>query len=385
MADSSDQEKTELPSPKRLQDAREKGQVPRSREFATFISVTLTFGALIAFMGWLMPQARFLIADGMHFGAAEARDIGHMTEHLKRLVAAGAMLVAPLLAAAIVGALLTPLGTNAYVFTIDKIEPKPSNLNPMNWVKRVFSAEGASELFKGLLKAGLLGLVGYLAYMGQLDAIANSMSLGLEAALEVSATVTAKVIGWCILVLALIAGADVPLQLWMYANRLKMSRQELKEEAKETEGNPEIKGRIRQAQREMARRRMIDDVKKADVVVTNPTHYAVALSYRENAMGAPKIVAKGVDDIAAHIREAAKAANVPIVESPKLARAIYASTELGREIPESLYLAVAYVLNYAFALKAFENAGGPKRPTLANFSVPDDLDPETNKNIAPTN
>jgi flagellar biosynthetic protein FlhB len=226
----------------------------------------------------------------------------------------------------------------------------------------------------------MIGLVGYLSYIGHLDALVNSMSLGLENTLAVSATITAKVIGWAVLMLAILAGADVPLQIWLFNNRLKMSRQEIKEESKETEGNPEVKGRIRQAQREMARRRMIDDVKKADVVITNPTHYSVALAYSEGANGAPKIVAKGVDEIAAHIREAAKEAGVLIVESPKLARAIYATTDMGKEIPEALYLAVAYVLNYAFAVKAFEKGGAPKQPTLASFSVPDELDPESAMN-----
>lgn len=339
--------------------------------------MALTFGVIAAAMGWLNPQAKLIITKGLVFGAGEARDIGLLAEHIKQVLSAGMMLAAPILGATVIAALLTPLGTNAYVFTTEKLTPSLSNLSPSNWVKKVFSAEGAIELGKGLLKTGMIGLVGYLSYIGHLDALVNSMSLGLEGMLSVSATVTAKVIGWSILVLAILAGADVPLQIWLFNKRLMMSRQEIKEESKETEGNPEIKGRIRQAQREMARRRMIDDVKKADVVITNPTHYAVALAYSEGANGAPKIVAKGVDEIAAHIREAAKDSGVLIVESPKLARAIYATTELGSEIPESLYLAVAYVLNYAFAVKAFEHGGAPKQPTLASFTVPDELDPES--------
>ena len=374
MADNQQEDKTESPSPKRLNEAREKGQVPRSKEFSTFLSVAFVLGVVSSMASFIYERANIAMKTALSIPAAATKNPTAMSDHLAQLWPQLPAMFMPAMVAAIAAALLGPMGTRSYVFVPSKLAPKLSNLNPSNWVSNVFSWNGVSEIIKSAVKAIALGLVAYMAYTTKQEELFNSVGLGLQGSLNAAADMTIKVTIWLSLVLFVIAGADIPFQIWNYTNRLKMTRQEVKEESKDTEGNPEIKARVRSAQRELAKRRMIEDVKKADVVVTNPTHYAVAMSYKEGIHSAPVVLAKGVDDIAQKIKEIAKEAKIPVIESPKLARAIYANTELEREIPEALYVAVAKVLNFAFSLKAFESGFG-KEPKLAEFSVPDDLDP----------
>lgn len=374
----SEQERTESASPKRLEDARKQGQVPRSREFAAFLSVFMGLGALMATSGFLKERLGEMMRLAMSFPPEAAKDPAMLFDHLSRIAGFFPTVFLPLALAGVVAALLTPMATNAYVFVPDRIAPKLSNMSPGNWIKKLFSMDNVSEILKSIVKASALALTGYLALKKQFATIFSAPALGLDKGIEAVTSAGFTIIGWLTVILFVVALIDIPLQLFFYAKRLKMSRQELKEESKESEGSPEIKARIRSTQRELARRRMIEDVKKADVVVTNPTHYAVALQYSISSNRAPVVLAKGVDEVAARIREAAQEARVPIVESPKLARALYATTELEREIPEVLYLAVAKVLNYAYALKDFQLGLG-KSPKLAELSVPDELDPEHNK------
>jgi flagellar biosynthetic protein FlhB len=376
--DTSDQEKTESPSSKRLEDARKKGQVPRSKEFATFVVLALCFGTIAALAPWMLHQLKELIDLSMRIPHAAAHDTTAMFDFFRTVLTSSALIVAPVLCAAFIAAALAPIATNGYVFLPEKVSPDFTKLNPMNWFGRVFSKDGAIEVGKGILKSLLIGIVAYAAFRTSEDRMLLAAGAGLEGGIAEVCAVMFKVIGFVVLALATLAGADVPLELYMHHSKLKMTLQELKDESKETDGNPEIKGRIKRMQREMARRRMIDDVKKADVVITNPTHYAVALSYKDGKMGAPLMLAKGVDEVALRIREAAKEANVPIVESPKLARAIYATTEIEHEVPDTLYMAVAQVLSYAFAIKKLEVHGGAI-PQLADVTVPDHLDPESKK------
>lgn len=379
MAGNSEQEKTEAPSPKRLQEAREKGQVPKSREFATLLVLGASIGTIAALSGYLTEHLSAVFNAALKIPAAASKDPQAAFDHLKSILIELPAIFGPILLAGVAAALLTPAGTNAYVFVPDKVQPKLSNLNPMNWVGNVFSWNGLAETLKSLVKAIALAGVGYLAYTGKMDTLFNSAGTGLKSAVTTGASISLVVFGWMLVVLLVVAAIDIPFQIWQYMDKLKMSRQEIKEESKDTEGNPEIKARVRSVQREMARRRMIDDVKKADVVITNPTHYAVALKYQEGKHNAPVVLAKGVDELAFKIREAANESQIPIVESPKLARAIYANTDLDREIPELLYVAVAKVLNYAFALKLFDSGIHKNRPVLGEFSVPDELDPQNNE------
>ena len=376
--ETSDQEKTESPSSKRLEDARKKGQVPRSKEFATFIVLAFGLGTIAALAPWMLGQLQELISLSMRIPPEAAYDATAMFDFFRTVLVSSALIVAPVLIAALIASAVGPLATNGYVFLPEKIAPDITKLNPMNWFGRVFSKEGAIEVGKGILKSALIGIVAYAAFRTSQDRMLAAAGSGLNGGLVEVCAVMFKVICFVILALAALAGADVPLELYLHHSKLKMTFQEVKDESKETDGNPEIKGRIKRMQREMSRRRMIEDVKKADVVITNPTHYAVALSYKDGAMGAPLMLAKGVDDIALRIREVAKEANVPIIESPKLARAIYASTELEHEVPEALYMAVAQVLSYAFAIKRYEVTGGAV-PEMGTVTVPDDLDPQLKK------
>ena len=378
MADHQQEDKTESPSPKRLNEAREKGQVPRSKEFSTFLSISMVFGTIAAIGGVIGDNLNVAMQGLLKIPSAAAKDTAAMSDHLQLLWPQLPAIFLPAFIAAIAAALLGPMGTRSYVFVPSKLAPKLSNLNPTNWVNNVFSWNGVSETLKSAVKAIALGFIAYAAYTTRQEELFNSVGLGLQGSLQTAADVAIKVMIWLMIVLFVIAGIDIPFQIWNYTNRLKMTRQEVKEESKDTEGNPEIKARVRSAQRELAKRRMIEDVKKADVVVTNPTHYAVAMSYKEGKHNAPVVVAKGVDDIAQKIKEVAKEAKIPIIESPKLARAIYANTELEREVPEALYIAVAKVLTFAFSLKAYESGFG-KEPKMAEFTVPDELDPLHNE------
>jgi flagellar biosynthetic protein FlhB len=252
-------------------------------------------------------------------------------------------------------------------FSSESLVPKLEKLSPLKGFKRMFSARGLSELLKAMAKFLLIGGITILLLYNTLGKYLALHGMDMEQAISH----LNGLIGWSVVLLAssliVIAAIDVPFQLWDHKRQLKMTRQELRDEMKETEGKPEVKGRIRQLQREMAQRRMMEQVPKADVIVTNPTHYAVALQYDPNRMHAPKLVAKGADLIAQNIRKVGAAHKVPLVESPMLARAIYFHTEIDAYIPAGLYLAVAKLLAYVFQLQAYRLEGG-ERPV-----VPDDL------------
>lgn len=376
MADENDFEKTEPASPRRLEQAREEGQVARSQELNTF-ALLATVGLAVWLLGGpLLFGLTGLMRSGLTLSAAD----GFQTERMVRLLghhgASGFMTVAPVLAAAFLAALAAPLLLSGWLFTFKPLQPDFSRLNPMNGLGRIFSAHGVVELLKAIAKVLVVGGVAALVIWNSLDAVVSL----LQETIASASTHAARLVGWTLLLtvggMVLIVAIDVPYQLWNYYRKLRMSRAELKREAKETEGDPQIKARIRSLQREAARKRMMAEVPKADVVITNPAHYSVALAYRENSMRAPRVVAKGRDLTALRIRELAREHRVPIVEAPPLARALYRHTDLEDEIPETLYLAVAEVLAYVFQLHRFNADGGrvPELPT--DIVVPAGLDPQ---------
>jgi flagellar biosynthetic protein FlhB len=262
--------------------------------------------------------------------------------------------------------------------------PQFGRLNPLKGLGNLVSKNAGVELIKSIAKTALVSVVAYIV-------ISNNMAPMLTLSTLPVATGIAQIshillVGFLSIVsaLVLIAAVDVPYQLYQYNNKLKMTKEEVRQESKESEGNPEIKARVRQQQREMAKRRMMSEIPKADVVITNPTHYAVAIQYQELGSRAPVVIAKGADVIALKIREIAKEHQVMTLEAPKLARALYAHTELGDEIPQTLYAAVAEVLAYVFQMRNYNQAGG-YRPTLPNaLPVPDELDPHSLLALAPT-
>jgi flagellar biosynthetic protein FlhB len=270
-------------------------------------------------------------------------------------------------------AVISSVALGGITLSTEAIAPKLEKLNPLKGLKRLVSVKGLVELLKALAKFLLVGGATALALWTTLDDFIalNTMELG-PAVIQLG-----RLVGWSFVLVAstliLVAMIDVPFQLWDHKRQLKMTRQELKEEMKDTEGRPEVKGRIRSLQRELAQRRMMEEVPKADVVVTNPNHFAVALRYDQSRMSAPKLVAKGSDLVAANIRRVAREHDVTVVESPMLARAIYFHTELGDMIPSGLYLAVAKLLAYVFQLRAYRTDGGMRPDSPGDLPIPDEL------------
>ncbi len=368
-AQESDLEKTEPASPRRLEQAREEGNVPRSRELAACASL-LAGGLLLWLMGSQLQGALSgMLRETLSFPRELAFEPRLLLEHGGQMVGRVLWALLPFAAVLLLVVIAAPLLVGGWLFSVKSFSPRFDRLDPIAGIGRMFSTHALGELGKAILKAMLLGVVGTLIVMHEVDALVGLVVMpsgGAPAELgQLMFAAFAAMAG----VLALVAAIDVPWQRWQYAKRLMMTREEVRQEHKEQEGNPEIKGRIRAQQREMARRRMMAEVPKADVVITNPTHYAVALRYTESRDAAPVVVAKGADELAAKIRELAAEHDVPLLEAPPLARALYRHAETGQAIPEQLYTAVAQVLAWVFQLRAGHRAERP-----AALEVPSDMD-----------
>jgi flagellar biosynthetic protein FlhB len=375
MAEDSDSERTEAATSKQLEKAREQGDIPRSREAATCLLLLLGGSGVWMFSGRLTETLSRLMVATFSFQREQAFDPALLSSYLAGYCLDVLIAMAPIVGLMIAAVFISPMILGGFGFNGGAIVPKFSKLNPMNGIGNMFSLNSLVELGKAAAKAILVGSVAWWAISGEMNAM---MGLGVEALSTSPAHLCAML--WhaflaMVSVLVVIAAIDVPYQAWKYAEKLKMTKEEVKQEHKQSEGDPRIKSKIRQLQRAMARRRMMQEVPNADVVVTNPTHYAVALKYAEGSMGAPKIVAKGSDAVAARIRELARENGVAILEAPPLARALHFHAEIGDEIPEALYTAVAEVLAYVFQLRSFKNGAGvfPDRPL--KIEVPRELDP----------
>lgn len=377
MAEESDLERTEPASPKRLEKAREEGDVPRSRELAT-VSVLLAAGIGMLAMGSHLNDAlKESMSTGLRFDRAAAFDPLYLLTRIADSLSALLIAFAPFALLLLIVAIASPALIGGWIFSGKALTPKFNRLNPLRGLGNMVSKNTLVELIKSVIKALIVGAVAYVVVVNDMDPILSLSSQPLDMA--ISQVNDLMLMGFLSIVgaLVLIAAIDVPYQLYQYANKLKMTKEEVRQEAKELEGNPEIKARIRQQQREMARRRMMSEIPKADVVITNPTHYAVAIKYKDDAMRAPIVVAKGTDAIALKIREIASEHHVMTLESPKLARALYAHTELGDEIPEALYAAVAEVLAYVFQMRIFKRNGGYQPQLPQALPVPEELDPHS--------
>lgn len=371
---SSGQEKTQQPTAKRLQDARDKGQVPRSRELAT---MTLVFGGALAllFVGpWSLARLAEMFRAGFRFERELAMHEDGPALQLARLTGDGFLAIAPICGLLMVIAAFTPLLIGGFSFSTTALAPDFSRLSPIKGLGRIFGPNGLMEFLKALAKFLFVGAAATVLFMLQMDDLLSLLRLDLVGAMGRVAFLCIAMLLSLGAVLALIAAIDVPFQLWNHAKGLRMTLQEVRDEMKETEGRPEVKARVRQVQREMSRRRMMDAIPTADVVITNPTHYAVALRYGRRD-GAPRVVAKGVDLLATAIRAKAAEHDVPLFEAPPLARALYASTRLDAEIPPVLFVAVAQVLAYVYQLRS-PRAGNPTPRPPSRIPVPDGLDPE---------
>ena len=371
-AEDSGLEKTEPASPRRLEQAREEGQIARSVELSAFAVLASALSALWFFGDSAMGSLMQLVSHALSFEPAAAHDVGTMMQRFHDLSVDALVLGAPLMAVTVVAALAAPLALSGWSFAPKALQPKFSRISPLQGFKRMFSMRSLAELGKALLKATLIGGVAALVLWSARDALLGLAMQPINLALASLGGLVMMSVLTVSAAMIVIAGVDVPLQLWQHAKQLRMTREEVKREHKETEGDPHLKAAIRAQQRAAANKRMMADVPKADVIVTNPTHYAVALRYSEK-MAAPTVIAKGVDLTAARIRGVADEHRVPVLEAPPLARALYAHTDIGQQIPEKLYTAVAEVLAYVFQLKSHGTAG--LKP-LGEVDVPAELDPK---------
>ena len=374
MADDSDLEKTESATPKRLQKAREEGQVPRSREFSTFALLSAGFFGAWMLSGTIGEHLQAMMRGAFSFGHASAFETRRMLIGAGVAAREGLMAVMPVLALTGVAALLAPMALGGVLISTKLLEPKFDRLNPITGLGRLFSINGLIQLGMSSAKTLVVGLIGGSALWNRRDEILGLAMQPAPRAFADGMHLIAVCCGLTVAGMFMVAALDAPYQLWSHHRKLRMSKEEVKREHRENEGDPQVKGRIRQQQRAIARRRMMTQVPKADVVVTNPTHFAVALKYADGEMRAPKVVAKGANLVAARIREIAAEHNVPLLEAPPLARALYYNVELNREIPGPLYGAVAQVLAWVYQLKRFREHGGdvPMAPT--DLDVPPELD-----------
>jgi len=358
MAENEDgQERTESATPKRLEEARQKGQIPRSRDLSA-AAVVMTGGVALSSLGSQIGGDLYsLMRRGLTLTREQMLDSNQLVPSLANAAMDGLSACLPILGLLLLAALLAPLVLGGWSFSTEALMPQFSRLNPLAGIKRIFAMRSIVELLKALAKFGVVGVIAAMVLWKDADEL---LALGREPMAE--AIVHAiKLSGSAMILISagmlLIAGVDVPYQLWQYAKQLKMTREEVRREMKESEGSPEVKGRIRQLQQQMARQRMMADVPKADVIVTNPTHYAVALRYDDKNMRAPIVIAKGADLVAARIREIAVQHNVPIFEAPPLARVLHKNVDIGGEVPASVYVAVAQVLSYIYQLKTARQTG----------------------------
>jgi flagellar biosynthetic protein FlhB len=377
MAEDSDLEKTESPSQRRLDKAREEGQVARSRELSTF-TVLMASGAGIWLMGSaLSHQLIALIRDGLTLDTTLAFHTELLLPRLHELSEATLLAFIPLLGLMLLVALISPMLLDGWLFSLKPLQPNLNKLNPISGIGRMFSINSLMELAKAIVKSVVVGGIGAWVIWHNKEAVLQLVSEPLALAIPHLGSLVwgsfAAIMGGMLL----IAAVDVPFQLWEHNKKLKMTKEEVRQEAKETEGDPQVKARVRSMQREMARRRMMAEIPTADVVVTNPTHYSVALKYSDNKMRAPVVVAKGSHLLAAKIREIAKENNVPILEAPPLARALHKHCDLGEAIPEALYTAVAEVLAYVYQLRRYKQVGGQYPQEPHELPVPKELDPAT--------
>ncbi|NHN39413.1 flagellar biosynthesis protein FlhB [Pseudomaricurvus alcaniphilus] len=369
----SSQEKTEEPTQKRIDKAREDGQVPRSRELTT--SAILLGGTIGLFT--LGPYMSQRLLDIIRFNFVLEReamfDPSYMIRHLTHSFGDALWSLVPLFVILVVVSILGPIALGGWLWSTKAMAPKASRMNPMEGLKRMFGVKALMELVKALGKVILiLSLAIVLLKMMQQDMLDLARQAVKPAIVD-----SMLIAGWAAIALAAITMfivlLDVPFQIWDNSRKLKMSRQDIKDEMKDSEGKPEVKGRIRQLQREMANNRQLAAVPEADVVITNPTHFSVAVKYDPDNMNTPIVVAKGADFFALKIREVAKANDIQIMESPVLARAIYHTTEVDQEIPAGLYMAVAQVLAYVFQLRNYRRGKGERPPYPRKIKVPKDM------------
>ena len=372
MAEETGQERSEQATPRRKQQAKEKGQSPQSRELNTMLLMLTGAGGISIFGPYIVDNILQITRMSFSPTRDELFSTETMVLYLSDALTGAFGALTPFLFVLVIAAIAGPIMIGGVTFSPQALAFKWEKLDPIKGLKRVFSWKGFVELIKALMKFMVIGTVAIFFLYQQSD---SYVGLGYE---DVSQSLphASQLLLWALLIISssliLIALIDVPFQIWDHLRQLKMTFQEVKDENKDTEGNPEVRGRVRRIQREMAQRRMMADVPEADVVITNPDHYSVALKYDQKRMAAPIVVARGTDLVALQIRAVARDNDVTIMQAPPLARSLYHTTKLGQEIPAGLYLAVAQVLAYVFKLKKAHSKQN-RTHKMNNLPIPDDL------------
>jgi flagellar biosynthetic protein FlhB len=374
VAEDSDLEKTESATPKRLEKAREEGQVARSRELASFALLSAGFFGVWGMSGPISQHLQSILRGALTFNHNTVLDTNQMLIGASAASKEGFFALVPVLALTALAAVCAPMALGGWLLTTKPLAPNFGRLNPISGLGKIFSSQGPIALGMSILKTLVVGGLAGWAMWHRKEEVLGLVTKPLSLALADAMHLIVVCCGMAIAGLFLVAALDVPYQLWTHAKKLRMSKEEVKREHRESDGDPHVKGRIRAQQRAAARRRMMTAIPTADVIVTNPTHFAVALKYADGEMRAPKVVAKGVNLVAARIRELGREHNIPLLEAPPLARALYHNVEINREIPGALYGAVAQVLAWVYQLRKFKENGGEKPEEPDNLDVPPELD-----------
>jgi flagellar biosynthetic protein FlhB len=375
MAEESDLEKTEEASPRKLEKAREEGDIPRSKELSTFAGLMAAALGLWLTGSQIINQLQNIVITGLKFDSQIIENTNKTSVDFSSEIINLSINFLPFFAIVTLIGILSPILVGGWIFNGKSLEPKLDKLDPIKGFGNIISKNSLVELLKSILKTILIGIVSWFVTKSMIHDI---LALSIQP-FKMASHNQGQILLICFITIsaafAIIAMLDVPYQLHRYAKKLMMTRQDLKDESKESEGNPETKAKIRSIQREMARKRMMAAVPKADVVITNPTHYSVALSYPENTDSAPIVVAKGLGEVALKIQAIAKEHQIMIVESPMLARALYKHTDIDQEIPTALFSAVAQVLAYVFQMRDWKKQGGDQPEFPTKIHVPEELDP----------
>ena len=352
MPDQNFEEKTEKPTPKKRADVRKKGEVAKSRELpsvAVLLTGTLMMAVSIPFIN---TQMRVVMEKTLQEFPASDLGLADMISLCHELSVIFLLMIGPIMAVVFIMAILSNILQVGFLLSGESIKPKLSKLNPLKGFARLFSMQSLMEFIKSMTKLLIVGIVSYIFIRGEMDRIMGLMDLELQAILAYILITVLKIAIVCALAMMILVAADYAFQRWQFEKRIKMTKKEVKDELKTTEGDPMIKSRIKSIQMEMSRKRMMQDVPKADVVITNPTHFAVAIKYDSAVMGAPQLLAKGAGAVAQRIKALAQEHQIPVIENKELARNLFAAVDIGQEIPVELYQAVAEVLAYIYKLKS---------------------------------
>lgn len=366
-------DKTEDPTEKRKKDSREKGEIARSKELNTLAIMLAGSIGLIIFGGALAQDMMEIMRYNFSISREALLNPDSMGAYLLHSGKIALIALQPVLITLLIAAVIGPIALGGWLFAAGSLAPKFSRMNPAAGLKRMFSAKALVELLKALAKFFIILIVALMVLQADIDDLQRIAHEPLESAVIHSLQVVAWSALWMACGLILIAAVDVPVQLWESHKKLLMTKQEVRDEHKDQEGRPEVKQRIRQTQRDMSQRRMMSAIPDADVIITNPTHFAVALKYDPEKGAAPMLLAKGSDFLALKIREIGAKHDILLLESPALARSIYYSTELDQEIPAGLYLAVAQVLAYVYQIRQHQAGKGKRPDSLSDLPIPPDL------------